>query len=120
MDKIIGMGNALVDELVRIEDDAVLEQLHLPKGSMQLIDEQEQLLVRERLADKKWVRSVGGCAGNTVMALAHLGASVGFIGKTGEDMMRVRNMGKKSLDEVQKKLEMMGLSLASEDSGSNN
>ena len=32
--------------------------------------------------------------------------------------MKVRNMGKKSLDEVQKKLEMMGLSLASED-GSN-
>jgi len=28
-------------------------------------------------------------------------------------------MGKKSLDEVQKKLEMMGLSLASEDSGNN-
>ncbi len=39
--------------------------------------------------------------------------------KTGEDMMKVRNMGKKSLDEVQKKLEMMGLSLASEDSGNN-
>lgn len=43
-----------------------------------------------------------------------------LISKTGEDMMKVRNMGKKSLDEVQKKLEMMGLSLASEDSGSNN
>ena len=43
-----------------------------------------------------------------------------LINKTAEDMMKVRNMGKKSLDEVQKKLEMMGLSLASEDSGSNN
>ena len=43
-----------------------------------------------------------------------------LINKTGEDMMKVRNMGKKSLDEVQKKLEMMGLSLASEDSGSTN
>ena len=43
-----------------------------------------------------------------------------LISKTGEDMMKVRNMGKKSLDEVQKKLEMMGLSLASEESGSNN
>lgn len=42
-----------------------------------------------------------------------------LINKTGEDMMKVRNMGKKSLDEVQKKLEMMGLSLASEDSGNN-
>ncbi len=30
--------------------------------------------------------------------------------------MKVRNMGQKSLDEVQKKLEMMGLSLASEES----
>ena len=36
------------------------------------------------------------------------------------NMMKVRNMGKKSLDEVQKKLEMMGLSLASEESGANN
>ena len=43
-----------------------------------------------------------------------------LISKTGEDMMKVRNMGKKSLDEVQKKLEMMGLSLASEESGNNN
>ena len=43
-----------------------------------------------------------------------------LISKTGEDMMKVRNMGKKSLDEVQKKLEMMGLSLASEESGTNN
>ena len=34
--------------------------------------------------------------------------------------MKVRNMGKKSLDEVQNKLAMMGLSLASEDSGNNN
>lgn len=31
--------------------------------------------------------------------------------KTDEDMMKVRNLGKKSLDEVQKKLEELGLSL---------
>ena len=51
---------------------------------------------------------------------ANINTVADLIGKTGEDMMRVRNMGKKSLDEVQKKLEMMGLSLASEESGSNN
>ena len=28
MDKIIGMGNALVDVLVRIDDDSLLEKLH--------------------------------------------------------------------------------------------
>ena len=51
---------------------------------------------------------------------ANINTVADLINKTGEDMMRVRNMGKKSLDEVQKKLEMMGLSLASEDSGSSN
>ena len=50
---------------------------------------------------------------------ANINTVADLISKTGEDMMKVRNMGKKSLDEVQKKLEMMGLSLASED-GSNN
>ena len=39
-----------------------------------------------------------------------------LISRTGEDMMKVRNMGRKSLEEVQNKLAMMGLSLASEDS----
>ena len=43
-----------------------------------------------------------------------------LITRTPEEMMKVRNMGKKSLDEVQNKLAMMGLSLASEDSGNNN
>ena len=51
---------------------------------------------------------------------ANINTVADLISKTDEDMMKVRNMGKKSLDEVQKKLEMMGLSLASEDSGSNN
>ncbi len=51
---------------------------------------------------------------------ANINTVADLISKTGEDMMKVRNMGKKSLDEVQKKLEMMGLSLASEDAGSNN
>ena len=43
-----------------------------------------------------------------------------LISRTPEEMMKVRNMGKKSLDEVQNKLEMMGLSLATEESGSSN
>jgi DNA-directed RNA polymerase subunit alpha len=42
-----------------------------------------------------------------------------LIAKTPEEMMKVRNMGKKSLDEVQNKLAMMGLSLAAEESGNN-
>ena len=43
-----------------------------------------------------------------------------LISRTGEDMMKVRNMGRKSIEEVQNKLAMMGLSLASDDSANSN
>ena len=43
-----------------------------------------------------------------------------LISRTGEDMMKVRNMGRKSLEEVQNKLAMMGLSLASDETGTPN
>ena len=43
-----------------------------------------------------------------------------LISRTGEDMMKVRNMGRKSLEEVQNKIAMMGLSLASDDSANSN
>ena len=43
-----------------------------------------------------------------------------LISRTGEDMMKVRNMGRKSLEEVQNKLAMMGLRLASDDSANSN
>ena len=43
-----------------------------------------------------------------------------LISRTGEDMVKVRNMGRKSLEEVQNKLAMMGLSLTSDDSANSN
>ncbi|MBQ7566496.1 MAG: DNA-directed RNA polymerase subunit alpha, partial [Oscillospiraceae bacterium] len=48
---------------------------------------------------------------------ANINTVADLIARTEEDMMKVRNMGRKSLEEVQNKLSMMGLSLASEDSG---
>ncbi len=39
-----------------------------------------------------------------------------LIGKTQDEMIKVRNLGRKSLEEVEHKLAMMGLSLASDDS----
>lgn len=85
MDKIIGMGNALVDVLVRIDDDSLLEKLHLPKGSMQLIQEDTLSEIRKYTSGMKIHRSTGGSAGNTICALAALGANPGFIGKVGQD-----------------------------------
>ena len=40
-----------------------------------------------------------------------------LINKTQDEMIKVRNLGRKSLEEVEHKLAMMGLSLASEDNG---
>ena len=38
-----------------------------------------------------------------------------LVNKSEDDMMKVRNLGRKSLEEVEHKLAMMGLSLASDD-----
>ncbi|MDR0671068.1 MAG: DNA-directed RNA polymerase subunit alpha, partial [Oscillospiraceae bacterium] len=38
-----------------------------------------------------------------------------LVGKTEADMMKVRNLGRKSLEEVINKLSVMGLSLATEE-----
>ena len=38
-----------------------------------------------------------------------------LISKTQDEMIKVRNLGRKSLEEVEQKLALMGLSLANED-----
>lgn len=43
-----------------------------------------------------------------------------LVNKTEDEMIKVRNLGRKSLEEVIHKLAMMGLSLASEDNNNNN
>lgn len=86
MDKIIGIGNALVDVLVRLEDDNVLlEKMQLPKGGMTLIDEAQQRELRRCMESLHAEKATGGSASNTILALAHLGAKVGFVGKVGRD-----------------------------------
>ena len=87
MEKIIGIGNALVDVLVRLKDDSLLDQLQLPKGGMMLIDEARQKKLQACMQGLQVEQSTGGSAGNTILALARLGASVGFVGKTGRDAL---------------------------------
>jgi len=41
------MGNALVDIMTNLEDDVILEQFNLPKGSMQLVDHEYSNMVNE-------------------------------------------------------------------------
>jgi sugar/nucleoside kinase (ribokinase family) len=85
MTKIIGLGNALVDIIVFLEDDVLLEELELPKGSMQLVDIDKSGRVRKASEHLKSSFASGGSAANTIYGLARLGVETGFIGKTGKD-----------------------------------
>lgn len=85
MKKILGMGNALVDIMIRLESDGILDILGLPKGSMQLVDAARSQQVLDSLKDYPRSLSAGGSAANTIHGLARLGAPVGYIGVIGED-----------------------------------
>ena len=85
MDKIIGLGNALVDVLATLEDDEILAEMELPKGSMTLIDDDKLLKINECLSGMKTHLATGGSAGNAIRGMAQLGAATGFIGKVGDD-----------------------------------
>lgn len=87
MDKIIGIGNALVDVLVQLSDDSQLAALGLPKGGMQLIGDERQRQISNQMQALNPEIATGGSAGNAVLALANLGAAPGFIGRVGEDEM---------------------------------
>ena len=87
MEKITGIGNALVDVLARLPDDELLHQLGLQKGGMILIDEQRQQTVQQAMAPLHPQQATGGSSGNAMLALANLHAQPGFIGKIGEDEM---------------------------------
>lgn len=85
MDRIIGIGNALVDVLVRLDSDSQLSDLGFPKGGMQLIDDETQKQLSTRMKELAPTRATGGSAGNAMLALANLGAHPGFIGCVSND-----------------------------------
>ncbi len=85
MTKILGIGNALVDIMTKLEDDSILKKFNLPKGSMQLVDEIAIERITKGTAHLKKSQSSGGSAANTIHGLAKLGVETAFIGKVGKD-----------------------------------
>ena len=82
---IVGIGSALVDILTRIDNDSILEELNIPKGSMQLVDEKSSAIIEERLHGYESSMAPGGSAANTIHGLATLGIESGFISYIGKD-----------------------------------
>ncbi len=85
MKRILGIGNALVDIMVKIDNDQILNELDLPKGSMQLVDKTRSNQVLDRVKAFEKSNSAGGSTANTIHGLGMLGAKSGFIGVVGED-----------------------------------
>ena len=85
MAKILGIGNALVDLLIETESDDILKELNLPKGSMQLVDNDTKKLIAEKSNELTKSMASGGSAANTVHGVARLGTESAFIGTIGDD-----------------------------------
>ena len=81
---IVGIGNAIVDVIARIEDDFLVGH-GMHKGTMALIDEGRAGAIYAAMGPA--VEISGGSAANTVVGAASLGARAGFVGKVKEDAL---------------------------------
>ena len=80
--KIIGIGNAIVDVICKIDDD-FLAKNGLAKSNMKLIDETEFKKLITSLKIEETIS--GGSVANSIVGLSQLGNQVGFIGKVSDD-----------------------------------
>ena len=94
--KILGIGNALLDVLLRLESDHTLTEMGIKKGAMDLIDESKMIEIQKAQSDLQRSEAPGGSVCNTMRAMARLGAemgysdrfaefNVGYFGKIGND-----------------------------------
>ena len=92
--KILGIGNAIVDVICKVEDKYLFEN-GLIKSTMKLVDETE---FKELLSTLKIEDTVsGGSVANSIVGLSQLENKVGFIGKINDD-----NLGQKYEDGLKK------------------
>ena len=79
---ILGIGNAIVDVICRVDDKFLIKN-NLAKSNMKLIDEDEFKKLLNNLKIEETVS--GGSVANSIVGLSQLGSKVGFIGKVNDD-----------------------------------
>ncbi len=79
---VVGIGNAIVDAVARV-DERVLLDCGLRKGTMALVDEAQSEALRAKVPPDTVMS--GGSAANTMAGLACFGARAAFIGKVRND-----------------------------------
>ena len=85
--KILGIGNAIVDVICKVEDKFITQN-NLTKSTMKLVDEVEFKKLLSTLKIEETIS--GGSVANSIVGLSQLGNKVGFIGKVSDD-----NLGNK-------------------------
>ena len=80
--KILGIGNAIVDVICKVEDQFITQN-NLTKSTMKLVDENEFKKLLSTLKIEETVS--GGSVANSIVGLSQLGNKVGFIGKISDD-----------------------------------
>ena len=80
--KILGVGNAIVDVICKVEDKFITQN-NLTKSTMKLVDEAEFKKLLSTLKIEETVS--GGSVANSMVGLSQLGNKVGFIGKVSDD-----------------------------------
>jgi len=80
--KILGIGNAIVDVICKIDDEFIAHN-NLIKSTMKLVDETEFKKLLSTLKIEETVS--GGSVANSIVGLSQLGNKVGFIGKVSDD-----------------------------------
>ena len=81
--KILGIGNAIVDVICKVDDDFISKN-NLTKSTMKLIFEKSEF--QSLLKNLKIEKTVsGGSVANSIVGLSQLGNQVGFIGKVSDD-----------------------------------
>ena len=93
--KILGIGNAIVDVFVKVDDTFLLKN-NLAKGSMKLIEKEEFKSLKNTIKIEKI--EAGGSVANTMAGIAYLKGNSTFIGKINSD--KFGNVYKKSLERI--------------------
>jgi sugar/nucleoside kinase (ribokinase family) len=83
--EIAGLGNAIMDALVRLDDDEVLKELELIRGQMHPVDHQRWHKVYDRVHQLGVEVYSGGSCANSIATAGVLGAKVLYCGQVGDD-----------------------------------
>lgn len=75
----------MVDVLLKLDTDHTLKEIGIQKGAMDMIGRDQMIAIRQTQERLEKSEAPGGSVCNTMRAMAHLGAEVGFIGKIGDD-----------------------------------